>query len=89
MFTQQNPPKYSKQAEKFLKKQSQKTALRIINAINKLPEGDVKKLRGFKNLYRLKVGDYRVKFTYDKDDNRIVVEEVDTRGGIYKMGVIL
>ena len=89
MTAQQNSPKYSKQAEKFLGKQNQKTAQRIIIAINKLPDGDVKKLRGFKSLYRLKVGDYRVKFTYDKDNNQIAVEEIDTRGGIYKMGVIL
>jgi len=80
-------PKYSKQAEKFLAKVDKNTAVRLVTAINKLPDGNVKKLRGFKNLYRLRVGDYRVKFT--RDGNDILVEEIDSRGGIYKMGVIL
>jgi mRNA interferase RelE/StbE len=29
--------------------------------------GDVKKLKGFKNKYRLRVGDYRVLFELEKD----------------------
>ena len=60
---------YSKQAIKFLNKQDKPTKLRIINAINKLPSGDVKRLQG-KDGYRLRVGDYRIIF--DKDFNLIV-----------------
>ncbi len=30
-------------------------------------QGDVKKLKGFKNKYRLRVGDYRVLFELEKD----------------------
>ena len=37
---------YSKQAEKFLKKQDSVTRNRIRNAIHNLPAGDVKKLQG-------------------------------------------
>ncbi|MCL2406592.1 MAG: hypothetical protein FWC95_01550 [Defluviitaleaceae bacterium] len=48
---------YSKQTECFLAKQSSKIAQRIVQAINKLPDGDIKKLRGYNNLYRLRVGD--------------------------------
>lgn len=35
---------YSKQAIKFLSKQDKSTRIRIVNAINQLPKGDVKKL---------------------------------------------
>ena len=78
----QNPlPKYSKQAEKYLGKVNKDIALRLITAINKLPEGDVKKMRGFKNLYRLRIGDFRIKFT--RENGQTTVEEIGPRGGIY------
>ena len=57
---------YSKQAEKFLKKQTEETRNRIRKAINNLPRGDIKKLQG-RNSYRLRVGDYRIIF--DRDGN--------------------
>ncbi len=72
---------YSKQAEKFLKKQSADTRERIKSAIHKLPSGDVKKLQGL-NIYRLRVGDYRVIF--NKDGNIIYIELIGNRGQIYK-----
>ena len=52
---------YSKQAQKFLNRQTGTTRQRIIEAIEKPPKGDVKKLSGREG-YRLRVGDYRVIF---------------------------
>ncbi len=72
---------YSKQAEKFLRKQDVNTRNRILNAIHNLPSGDVKKLQG-RNGYRLRVGSYRVIF--DKDGNVLYIERVDNRGQVYK-----
>ena len=46
---------YSKQAVKFLSKQNKIVQKRIIDAINKLPSGDVRKLQG-RTGYRLRVG---------------------------------
>ena len=43
---------YSKQAEKFLDKQNDRTFNRIINAVDRLPAGDVRKLSGYKDLFR-------------------------------------
>ena len=74
---------YSKQAEKFLKKQNADTRNRIRNAIRSLPSGDVKKLQG-KNGYRLRVGNFRVIF--DKHGNVLYIERVDNRGQVYKEG---
>lgn len=73
--------KYSKQATKFLAKQSKINSDRITKAINNLPLGDVKKLQN-SAYYRLRVGDYRVIF--DKDFNIIYVLKIDNRGQIYK-----
>ena len=72
---------YSKQAIKFLKRQSVSIQKRIIGAINKLPLGDVKKLQGNPG-YRLRVGDYRVIF--DKFGHILYIEKIDNRGQVYK-----
>ncbi|MEZ3506273.1 MAG: type II toxin-antitoxin system RelE/ParE family toxin [Lachnospiraceae bacterium] len=73
--------KYSKQAEKFLKKQTKSTRDRIRSAIHALPAGDIKKLKG-RDGYRLRIGDFRVIF--DRDGNIIYIERIDNRGQIYK-----
>lgn len=72
---------YSKQAIKFLKKQDKPTKQRIVNAINTLPEGDVKRLQG-QSGYRLRVGDFRIIF--DRTGNILFIEKIDNRGQVYK-----
>lgn len=72
---------YSKQSIKFLSKQDKTTRIRIVEAINKLPQGDVKKLQGQEN-YRLRVGDYRIIF--DKNGEILYIEKIDNRGQVYK-----
>ena len=73
--------KYSNRAKKFLKKQTSQTAVRIIKAINELPEGDVIKLQGVPG-FRLRVGTYRIIF--DRDGNIIDIIDIDNRGQVYK-----
>lgn len=72
---------YSKQAEKFLKRQDPVVRNRIRKAIHCLPSGDVKKLHG-RTGYRLRVGDFRIIF--DKSGNIIYIERINNRGQIYK-----
>lgn len=72
---------YSKQAVKFLSKQNKIVQKRIIDAINKLPSGDVRKLQG-RTGYRLRVGNFRIIF--DTSGNILYIEEIDNRGQIYK-----
>lgn len=77
-----------KKAMKFIRKQDSKQQQRIITAIYKLPlEGDIRKMQGEDNLYRLRVGDYRVLFEmYPKDNTLTLIEitDADNRGQIYK-----
>jgi mRNA interferase RelE/StbE len=73
---------YRKAAEKFLARQESRNCLRIKTAIEKLPSGDVKKLRGSDGDYRLRVGDFRIKF--HTDGNILFVDEIDNRGDAYK-----
>ena len=73
---------------KFIRKQDIKQQQRIITAIYKLPlEGDIKKLQGEDNLYRLRVGNYRVLFEMRLQDNTLTLIDVtntDNRGQVYK-----
>ena len=48
--------KYSKEAIKHIKTLDKPTKQRIKLAIEKLPSGDIKKLVGYENDYRLRVG---------------------------------
>lgn len=73
-----------KRAEKFIRKQEKRTQERLLNAIYKLPDGtDIKKLKG-EELYRLRVGDYRVLYAIDDGIKVITVENIDNRGDVYK-----
>lgn len=73
-----------KAAEKFIKKQDKKAQERLLKAIYKLPDGtDIKKMRGY-DLYRLRVGDYRVLYDIDDMVKIITIENVDNRGDVYK-----
>ena len=72
---------YSKQAVKFLQKQTKQVQQRIISAINKLPAGDVKRMQG-SELYRLRVGDFRILFS--RTGEVLFIERIGNRGEIYK-----
>ena len=73
---------YAKQAVKDIARVNNPIKQRIRNGINGLPLGDVKKLKGHENLYRLRVGDWRIIFSY-ADESTILIEEIETRGDAY------
>lgn len=75
---------FQKAALKFLKKQDKKTQERLLKAINQLPSGtDIKKLQGIE-MYRMRVGDMRVLYKIDDVVMIISIENIDTRGDVYK-----
>lgn len=48
-----------KKAKKFIDKLPKNEKSRIVSAIEKLPNGeDIKKLKGYNDLLRLRIGDY-------------------------------
>lgn len=75
---------YLKNAFKSLTEYDQDTRKRIITAIEKIPQGDIKRLQGEKYppLYRLRVGKYRI--IYQIDQEEIIIAKIDTRGDVYK-----
>ena len=73
-----------KRAEKFIRKQEERVQERLLKAIYKLPEGtDIKKLKG-SELFRLRVGNYRVIYSVDDGIKVITIENIDNRGDVYK-----
>lgn len=74
---------YSKAAVKAISGMDQQAKQRIKAAIEKLPEGDVKPLRGAAGSYRLRVGDRRILFSFPEHDI-ILIEKIGPRGDIYK-----
>lgn len=75
---------YLRKAFKTLEAYDLNTRKRIIRGIEKIPQGDIKKLQGenYPPLYRLRIGKYRIIYNIENED--IVVAKIDTRGDIYK-----
>jgi mRNA-degrading endonuclease RelE of RelBE toxin-antitoxin system len=76
---------YSKTSLSYLRKLDQKAKKRIIGAIDGLPaKGDIIKMKGQKlaNIFRLRVGSYRVIFMMEKE----IIKILDTtpRSAAYK-----
>ena len=71
---------YARHAQRQLEKLNPQTALRIVEGCERLkrnpfPDGKhVKKLKGYEELYRLRVGDFRVVF--QRSGSRIDVIDV-------------
>ena len=62
---------WSERARADIRRLDRETAMRIFAALNRFAEtgeGDVKKLQGESDELRLRVGDYRVRFTQQSDD---------------------
>ncbi|MCM3634241.1 type II toxin-antitoxin system RelE family toxin [Paenibacillus camelliae] len=82
--------KFHKDAIKSLQRLDKPTRNRILDHINilsdnpKHPELDIKKMQGFNNHYRLRVGSFRVVYSIFNDQLIIVIVKVGSRGDVYK-----
>lgn len=76
---------YSKDSKKTLGSYEKKISNRIIDAIDNIPLGDIKKLVGnsVPPLFRIRIGKYRVIYFYSNNDCLNIIK-IDTRGDIYK-----
>jgi mRNA interferase RelE/StbE len=76
-----------KAALKEIKKETRGTKNRIFDSLKKLENPfaiPYEKLRGKENVYRIRVGDFRVIYYVDKDKNEVVVFRIRRRGRAYK-----
>lgn len=73
---------YSKKAIKYLYSTDKSTKKRLKEAIEKIPLGDIRKLQGVEDGYRLRVGDLRVLFSLE--DDIVYIDNILPRGQAYK-----
>ena len=80
---------YSRQAEKFLKSADKMLAKRLLSKIEELIknpiEHDSKSVEGYtEKLFRVRVGDYRILYEVDYENNLIGIVKIDKRSRIYE-----
>ena len=73
---------YSKSAKKSIKNLNEPFKSNIKAAIESFPQGDIKKLHGYTNMYRMRVGNYRI--IYKTTTQGIFIEDILPRGKVYK-----
>ena len=74
---------YSKRSVKTIGGMDRPTKKRIKAAIEAIPNGDIKPLKGSDGSYRLRVGDWRIIFSYPAKES-ILIEKIAPRGEVYK-----
>ena len=79
---------YSNQAKKFLKKVDKILAKRLIEKIDELRNTpiihDTKTIQGYEEkLFRVRVGDYRILYEVDYQNNKIGIVKIDKRSKVY------
>jgi mRNA interferase RelE/StbE len=78
---------YSNQAKKFLKKSNEVLVKRLLNKIEELQKKpilhDTKTIEGSEKLFRVRVGDYRILYEVDHDNNLIGIVKIDKRSKVY------
>lgn len=73
---------FSKQSEKYLHALPRTVSLKLLEKIEKIPKGDIKRLAGRTDEYRLRFGKFRVLFYIESDT--VKVFKIDSRGDVYK-----
>ena len=78
----------TKQPEKALRKLPKNVVVRLAQAIDVLSESprpsNCKKLVGYENLYRVRVGNWRISYAIEDDRLIVLVLEVAARGSAYQ-----
>lgn len=79
---------YHKSAVKFIAKQDKGIPKRIAEGLKGLlaipPEGDIKSMKSYTDLYRLRVGTFRILFEINHDEKVIYIQAIGNHGDIYK-----
>lgn len=78
---------FGPQARKFLEAAEGDLQKRIFNKIkvlndNPTPHGSIK-IFGEENVYRIRIGDYRVLYEIHRDRNAILIAKIDKRSRVY------
>jgi len=78
---------YTRRAQRDIRRIDRNVAIRIYSAINRFAEtgrGDVRRLSARENQWRLRVGNYRVRFIPDYESQTIQVLRILHRSQAYR-----
>jgi mRNA interferase RelE/StbE len=79
---------YSKQARRYLVKLLAKKAVKIVETLGKIAEGETERLNittmSIENTYRVRIGDYTAIYEIKNNELILVVIKVGARGDVYK-----
>jgi mRNA interferase RelE/StbE len=81
------PIRWAPAAEKDLRRLDPPTRERVRQALHRLAatgQGDVRRLHGLEDEYRLRVGDWRVRFRFEAGSGALDVLRVLPRGRAYR-----
>ena len=81
------PVEWTGPATHDLERMDRTTAVRVRSAVHRFIEtnyGDVRPLVGFRRQWRLRVGRWRVIFTYEEQTGALVVIRILPRGSAYR-----
>ncbi len=88
--------KYSKQVVKFLQKQNKEIRTKIVNFFDNIKNNsnfkdfkdyDVKRLKGFESVYRLRISKFRVIFSIEKEKSLIKVIKASSDDNVVYDGI--
>ena len=71
-----------KQLSKLPKSEIKKILIKLNQALDDIDKLDIKKLRGYENTWRIRIGNYRAIIVNDR--NLLIVKEIGHRKDIYK-----
>lgn len=79
----------SNSSKKFLQRSDKVTRERVINVIHALTENPysypgMMKLSGFEDIFRIRIGKYRLIYQIYDEKLLIFIQDIDSRGDIYK-----
>lgn len=82
---------YTSEVKKFIKK-NKVIGLKFFEAFTELSKNsnlrassfDIVVMQGYKNIYRLRIGQYRAIFTVAKEIKILKVMKIDSRGDVYR-----
>ena len=77
-----------REPEKFIRKQTRKTQIQLVSVLRQLQKDprpkQAKKLAGMNDLYRIRVGDYRIVYTIKYKKLLILVVRIAHRKEVYR-----
>ncbi|ATZ61702.2 MAG: type II toxin-antitoxin system RelE/ParE family toxin [Methanosarcinales archaeon Met12] len=79
---------FTKQAADFVESLDKGYKNKIRGVFERLKENPFsypyRKIRGEQDLYRIRIGRYRILYKVDQPESRIIILKVDTRNRVYK-----